>query len=464
MSKDRMAFYYEALMEIHSVMLDGVTAFFLYVMVKGFLGKRRYAVFAGAAYFSVITLMAYIPVYVSNFTAYGLAVFAAFLVMWLCERERRRQKLFLAVTFFSLRWMATAVANCTENIIYRSFPVLLYSLNNEWTTFLRTAAVMFLNLGQDVLLMFAAVWVIRKFYLYKRAEMTGKELLMLSTPSLSGMVGYHMLKLYEVIYTNDTGKSLLDIYRPYHWLFLLYYAFSFASVLAMIVLFQKIKKGQEEKWQGEFLLGQMEDIKKHIAILEKRYRDIQGMKHDMGNHIMTLERLYTGKEYGEAKRYTGQLMEELRGAEPGIRSGNPVTDVILMEKREEAEKKGMVFTCDFHYPEGMGINAFDLSIILNNALNNAMEHTVSIGKPFIHVESYRRGNIYMMEFRNRMDGSVDMDTESGLPVTAKPDGTGHGFGLFNIRKVAQKYKGELDIGVENSIFRLSVMLLGTGEE
>ena len=70
----------------------------------------------------------------------------------------------------------------------------------------------------------------------------------------------------------------------------------------------------------------------------------------------------------------------------------------------------------------------------------------------------------MMEFRNRMDGSVDMDTESGLPVTAKPDGTGHGFGLFNIRKVAQKYKGELDIGVENSIFRLSVMLLGTGEE
>ncbi len=170
MSEERMVFYYEALMEIHNVMMDGVTAFFLYVMVKEFLGKRRYAAFAGTAYFSVIMLMAHIPVYVSNFTAYGLAVLAAFLVMWLCERERRRQKLFLTVTFFSLRWMAAAVANCTENIIYRFFPVLLYSLNNEWMTFLRTAAVMLLNLGQDVLLMFAAVWVIRKFYQIGRAS------------------------------------------------------------------------------------------------------------------------------------------------------------------------------------------------------------------------------------------------------------------------------------------------------
>ena len=33
------------------------------------------------------------------------------------------------------------------------------------------------------------------------------------------------------------------------------------------------------------------DIKKHIEEVEKLYRDIRSMRHDMGNHIQTLEHL-----------------------------------------------------------------------------------------------------------------------------------------------------------------------------
>ena len=34
------------------------------------------------------------------------------------------------------------------------------------------------------------------------------------------------------------------------------------------------------------------------------------------------------------------------------------------------------FRCDFHYPTGSDINAFDISVILNNALQNAVEEFI----------------------------------------------------------------------------------------
>jgi hypothetical protein len=57
----------------------------------------------------------------------------------------------------------------------------------------------------------------------------------------------------------------------------------------------------------------------------------------------------------------------------GVKSGNPVTDVILTEKQKEAKNRGIAFVSDFHYPEETKINAFDVSVILNNAVGNAIE-------------------------------------------------------------------------------------------
>ena len=77
-----------------------------------------------------------------------------------------------------------------------------------------------------------------------------------------------------------------------------------------------------------------------------------------------------------------------------------MTDVILAEKRKEAQERGIGFICDFHYPEKTGINAFDVSIILNNALDNAMEAAEGCERPFIDIKSWRQRNVYMIEVRN----------------------------------------------------------------
>ncbi|MDE5866822.1 MAG: ATP-binding protein, partial [Lachnospiraceae bacterium] len=140
------------------------------------------------------------------------------------------------------------------------------------------------------------------------------------------------------------------------------------------------------------------------------------------------------------------------------KSGNPITDVILTEKEKEAQEWGITFDYDFHYPEDEGVNAFDVSVILNNALSNAIEAARECAGPYIRFSSYRKNNAYMIEVRNSMSGTRTVDEGSGLPITTKTDGM-HGFGLSNIRKVAQKYYGDIHIEQDGKEFVLTVMLI-----
>lgn len=56
-------------------------------------------------------------------------------------------------------------------------------------------------------------------------------------------------------------------------------------------------------------------------------------------------------------------------------------------------------------------------------------------------------NMYMIEVRNNYRGELRLDASSGLPLTSK-SADGHGFGLANIRHVARKYYGDMEIGKE----------------
>lgn len=146
----------------------------------------------------------------------------------------------------------------------------------------------------------------------------------------------------------------------------------------------------------------------------------------------------------------------------GIQSGNPVTDVILMEWRREALAKGIVFDCSFRYPAGREVDAFDISIILNNAIANALEavngEEVGGSAGYIRITSALRENVYIIEVENTFSGGIVRDRESDLPITTKEDKVFHGFGLRNIRRVAQKYHGDMEVQIQGQVFRLIVML------
>ena len=315
-----------------------------------------------------------------------------------------------------------------------------------------------MDLPIDFAFMFLTVWLIRRVYVCGDEDLTAAEFTMLSIPLASMALSYNVKKFYEHKYIEDSvTKDVFDLYAGHNFAFFIYYVLMFAAIPAIIMMYRQIKCAQEKVLANERNAEQMENMKRRISEVEGLYCDMRAMRHDIGNHIMTLECLCERKEYDEAQSYLERLKRSFESSFAEIKSGNPVTDVILTQGLKQAKEKGIEFMCDFHYPDN--IDAFDLSIILNNALANAMEAASVCANPYIEISSRCRENAYMLEIKNNFKGSLSYDECTGLPKTIKADKNRHGYGLENIRRTAQKYFGDIDISAKSGEFTLCVMLM-----
>ena len=443
------------------------TGYILLRFAKPFMQNKKGTVCIGIVYFATMLILYLMPIEINIFAAYSIGVLSAFIVMCRIDRRNYKQKTFIAVTFFSLDWLSKYMTRIITDAIYEVKPVsdvFYISQGHLVTKILIFSGVELLDTVIGFALLGMSVRYIVKTYVYKKEEMSIKEMFMLIVPSITGMTGYGIMIQYQT----SSGMSWMEpISGLYNGLAFLHFGISIITIMVMIILFQNIKARQEEKLQNELLAMQVNSTEKHIRQVESLYQNIRSMKHDMTNHILTLERLYAGNNVEEAVEYGKELKSALSQIAGDVKSGNPVTDVILQELKNEAERRKICFQSDFYYPTGTNINAFDVSVILNNALQNAMENLTyfpskNTGRseaPYISVLSYHRNHAYMIEISNSFTGNLQWDEERGLPVTSKEKTKGHGYGLSNIRMVARKYSGDIAIDLKNDEFRLSIMLM-----
>ncbi len=448
-----------AISAVYAIVSMYGTGYILSRFTKPFIENKRGAACIGIAYFATMLLLYFVPIEINVFAVYSLGILSAYLVMCRIDRRNYKQKTFLAATFFSLRWLSAYMTRILTNSVYNIKAVSdAYYIPEKQllAKILIFGGVELLDRVISLALLGISAGYIVKTYVYKREDMSRKEMFMLIVPSITGMTGYGILIRYQT----SSGMSWMEpIYGLYNGLAFLHFGISILTIVVMTVLFQNIKVRQEEKLQNELLATQIDSIERHIRQVESLYQNIRSIRHDMTNHILTLERLYAGNNVAEAMDYGEELKSALSQIAGEIKSGNPVTDVILQELKNEAEKRKIRYQSDFYYPTGTNINAFDVSVILNNALQNAMENARKSEAPYISVLSYHRNHAYMIEISNSFTGNLQWDEERGLPVTSKEKTEGHGYGLSNIRMVARKYAGDIAIDVKDHEFHLSIMLM-----
>lgn len=429
-----------------------------YRFMLPFMENKKGAFWSGSAFF-LMMLFFYVTVFPfpkGSLIIYGIGTLAAFAVACLTDRRNYVQKVFIVVTFYSLSWLTSAMAEILYDHLYSFAENTEYMANHIHMWFALYVGVCVFYLALKFAFMMFGIRCIVHSYAYKYAEMTKKEIIMLTAPSFAGVIAYMVMRNYRMFYIGEKGEvnGLYDI------LFFLHCAVSVIIIVVVVVLYQSIKAKQEEKLENELLATQIESIKRHIGQVEHLYRNIRGIKHDMANHVQTLERLYEEKETEAARAYSTELKAALAEMTGEIKSGNPVTDVILQEWKTEALKRGIHFHSEFYYPADTQINAFDVSVILNNALQNAMENMEKGETASLFIRSYRKKNAYIIEICNSFTGILRWDTESGLPITSK-EVSEHGYGLSNIRRVARKYAGDIDISLKDGKFCLGILMMVT---
>ena len=221
-------------------------------------------------------------------------------------------------------------------------------------------------------------------------------------------------------------------------------------IISVVILFQNLIRYKDEEQKRLLLENRAVEVHREIEELQNIYADIRGLRHDLRNHIANIFLCVKGN--AELENYLRGMTATVEKLDFHDKTGNPITDIILHQVRQRAVKNSVRFDANFQYAKIFDV--YDVAIILNNALENALEACEKVsGDKFISVHSYWRGNLFFIEVENNFYGEVAENF-----ATTKADKNLHGLGLQNIRRCAQKYLGDVDIKVEGKIFRLTVML------
>lgn len=318
------------------------------------------------------------------------------------------------------------------------------------------------------LLLTGYVFFISRKYVKKDYLLQTHENAFLFLPCIAALCISVIIRLIISTLNNGMGIVIYEAIPTIQFWLLVIGALMLSDIIASVVLFQKQIQYHEEAGKRAMLENQVRQMQKEIAEIQDIYTDMRGLRHDMRSHLTNISLLVKGAAGSvdeELGSYVGKMEETISRLDFTYQTGNPITDVIIHQKSQEAEKKQIRFQADFVYPNRLPIDVYDIAVILNNALENAIEACGMVeSEKKISLRSYVKGSLFLIEVENDFAGDITIDKESGLLVSSKENGKLHGIGISNMQRCAKKYMGDIDIVISDTDgrkkFSLTVMMNG----
>lgn len=319
-------------------------------------------------------------------------------------------------------------------------------------------------------LLFVSTRKIAGSYCSKQRGRMGKEVAFYLLPSVAGTLVSVLVRLLLITVTDGTPVLLYEKYPALYLIIPMTALVLLGAVVFSFRIYQDMAVLQEERAEKIVLENQITQMQSSMVEMEHLYDGIRSVKHDMKNHMAVLQNLiqkrYSGEDE-EIRQYFEGMRQSVEQIDSRVHTGNAVSDAVVGSKFRYAAKKVKGIRLDaskFMLTDAVTIKAYDMGIILNNGLDNAVEACMRMrekqpdAETYITIRSFRAKNMYFIEIENSFDGSALSRGDSGLPISTKKDKEVHGIGLKNTRKCAVKYGGDLDCIVEGNKFTLSVMV------
>ena len=453
--------YIRVLIELYML----VNVVLLIYWLRPFMSNKRSVYASVAVYYALWLICNYAGTSkdMDRILTIGFLVLSILTAWFLDSRRNPVQKVFLFFIFRLISWLSielyTEIGFWERDLIFK----FDWYKNSIEATIVEFFIWNLIQYALALFLLYAVIRILHKTYRYKRDELTWQELILLLAPAGSLLLVKPIMSSYFFLWMDgiENGSIKENIpANPYRVLFCL---FAYVSIVAVIVLYQKLKEKQEEEYVRGLARKQAGDMVDHVEHIEELYDRMRGIRHDLGNHLTVIERLAEDGKTEELADYIRELGENIERLQPRIKTGNAVTDVVLSETADRCEKEGISFESTFSYPEGLNINPFDMSVILTNALQNAVEASSAVSDPEIRIRSVQKERVFIINIRNIVSKRVPI-MEDGLPETSKYE-SGHGYGIKNIRSIAAKYRGDIEIRQEEKngkpYFIINIMLMGS---
>lgn len=438
--------------------------------------KRKVLLFIEIVIYLIMLDAIAIPAFIRYITVFLICVVYC-LVFKICKWEKPA---FLLLYLYNLHTMAFLVANSFYQLLIKSMNDRLDMTSPD------VVEKIYLHAGilQIVFMILYAIILLLLFLVFsklklKLEELSFAEFIFLSVLNVVGIIlAYMVVKLMVVPLENDVF-ILYDEVSDFLWEIPIIAVLLLIGEYSSIYVFCQYKKILVERESVIVRQQQLKQLQYRFEEAQLLYGNLRSLRHDMKNHMQTIQGLVAAGESKKATEYVGKLNDAIEEIDCKYCTGNTLCDVVLNDKYRQAKRDNIEMSVDFKFVHG--ILDFDMGIILSNLCDNAIEACRELPVPDRRVELslLENGPCVLITVTNPYAGEIVFDREDGFPVSDKYDVTGkrddsdyidklrhgeHGIGLHNVAAIADSYLGSMQIDVDNNLFSVTVMLQKKVEE
>lgn len=230
-----------------------------------------------------------------------------------------------------------------------------------------------------------------------------------------------------------------------------------------VVAFERCKKSFEEwelKQKNIFYKNQLDLFNNSIQDKQKMFLEMRRVRHDLKHHLIYLIQLIEHGETNKALDYMETLVDETITKEI-CNTENIVIDSLINSKNTLAEKNQIDFKFDIKVPINMPFDMADISVLLGNILDNAIESCLNckISKRRIELSIRFEGANLLIKMENTLDKDK-IRRVKGKFISTKTNAENHGLGLYSVERIVEKYHGYLECNNNDEIFLQKIILFG----
>ena len=237
------------------------------------------------------------------------------------------------------------------------------------------------------------------------------------------------------------------------------YAVGIVLILNIVVYFLFIRLGKAGKIKTEMALLalQNECLQENAKDIENMYDTVRALRHDLKNHLLCILSMAEERDVEGIKQYTGQLLQQQNTVNKLIMfSGNKVLDAIINSKSAAAERASVRLSAVITTPLA-GISPEDITIILGNALDNAIRAAKDSQRKVVDIHIQPQGAYSSIVIANDIAHPVLPDNPALR--TTKNIRYRHGFGIQNMRQAVERNQGLIRFYEQNDRFICDILLL-----
>ena len=402
--------------------IEMISVFLVYNVIfnksikKNFIGYLTFSIFNSVIYHCTSVM--------SFLTIITLSYFINTIAIYFLEKKR--------ISIAALEYLISYMIFC-------GFEFILYVL-------------IFDKIESDVSKMFIIVGyigVILYFirYVINRLNMNTEKFLSDYTVVSITVINFFILAILIKVFIDSKG----DVENIFADLFIL----SSIMIITNIYYFRELSK----------IINERNDlkIKENLSpVIGELVDNFRAAEHEYKNHLTTVYSMVQLHKDSSNSKSVMKYIDEINSCDIGrdlLNINNDVIKAVLYNKSLECDQKDIDFQYEINSElEDLQMEDTDIVILISNLLNNAIEAVMDLEEKEIYIVLDEEEK-YIIEVKNSVKEGLKLDeVEAFFKKGYSTKGKNRGYALYNIKKIVEKYKGEIQLSLDENYLNICIII------